>query len=333
MNEIKIVVVGGGRIGVMHARIVAELAGVNLAGVVIRSGDRTALDAAGLTETKLFGDLDDALQHCDAVLIAASSDSHIELIRRAVAAGKHVLCEKPVAFDAAKIESLRDDTADAGVVIQVGFNRRFDPDFFRLREMLQDQALGKLYLLHIVNMDPRRPPLEFIPRSGGLFGDFNVHDFDMLAALTGDAIAEVYARGANLVDDAIGELGDIDTAVISVKMRGGALASILCSRETNCGYDQRIEVLGEKGMLRVANIPQHRIKVDSAAGSLRANPRADFIARYRESYQRQLTEFAAAIRDGNPVTVGLTEAAAAVRATQAATKSMQENRPVTLIAQ
>ena len=330
MNEIGIAVVGGGRIGIMHAQIVARLPQTRLVGVVIRSGDRAALDDAGLGDVPLFGDMDEAMDKADAVLIATSSDAHVGLIRRAATAGKHVLCEKPVAFEAAHIDALCTETADRGVVIQAGFNRRFDPDFFRLREMLREHALGRLYMLHIVNMDPRRPPMDFIPRSGGMFIDFAVHDFDMLAALTGDDIAEVYAHGANLVDDEIGKLGDIDTAVINIKMRSGALAAVLCSRETNCGYDQRIEVLGEKGTLRVGNVLSHGILSNSAAGSLCANPLPDFVARYRQSYECQILAFVAAVREGKPPSVGLREAAMAVRAAQAAGQSMLENRPVTI---
>ena len=337
MNDIGIAVVGGGRIGVMHAQIVARLPQARLVGVVIRSGDRSALDAAGLGDARVFGDLDDAMEAADAVLIAASSDAHVELIRRAAHAGKHILCEKPVAFEAAQIDALHaqiSDSAASGVVIQVGFNRRFDPDFSRLRGMLRERALGRLYLLHIVNMDPRRPPMAFIPRSGGMFRDFNVHDFDMLAALSGERIAEVYARGANLVDDEIGRLGDIDTAVISMRMSGGALASVSCSRETNCGYDQRIEALGEKGALRAGNLRAHGVVSDSATGSLRANPLPDFIARYRDSYEHQALAFLAAVRAGKlPADLpGLRDAAAAVRAAQAAQQSMNENRPVVIAA-
>lgn len=328
MKKIKIAVVGGGRIGVMHAQIVAREA--HLTGVVIRSGIRAPLDGAGLPDAPVFTDLDDALLESDAVLVAASSDAHIELIRRTAAAGKHVLCEKPVAFNAGDIEKLHADTADSGVVIQVGFNRRFDPDFSRLCDMLRERALGKLYLLHIVNLDPRRPPLEFIPRSGGMFMDFNVHDFDMLTALTGERIKEVYARGANLVDDQIGKLGDIDTVVISVKMRDGMLASVLSSRETNYGYDQRIEALGEKGALHAGNVLPHCIVTHATAGALRANPLPDFIARYRQSYRRQLRAFINAVAADQPPSVGLPEAAAAVRCAQAAKLSMDENRPVTI---
>lgn len=334
MNQLNIAVVGGGRIGVMHAQLVARLAETRLAGVVIRSGSRSALDAAGLGDAPLFAELAAALDAADAVLIAASSDAHVELIRRAAAAGKHILCEKPVAFEAAQIDALRAETASSEVVIQVGFNRRFDPDFARLREMLRERALGRLYLLHIVNMDPRRPPAAFIPRSGGMFLDFNVHDFDMLAALCGEPIAEVYARGANLVDDDIGRLGDIDTAVISARMAGGALASVACSRETRFGYDQRIEALGEKGALRVGNRRAHGVVSDSAAGRLCANPLPDFIARYRESYQRQLLAFVDAVRAGElpPDLPGLRAAADAVRVAQAAQRSMEENRPVAVAA-
>ena len=329
---IGIAVVGGGRIGIMHAQIVSRLPGTQLRGVVIRSRQRERLDAAGLRETPVFGDIAEALadDKTAAVLIASSSDSHVDLIQRAAAAGKHILCEKPVAFDAAVIEELQHQTAAAGVVIQVGFNRRFDPDFAHLRDMLQHGALGRLYLIQIINMDPQRPPMEFIPRSGGMFGDFNVHDFDMLSSLTGKAVAEVHARGANLVDDEIGRLGDIDTAVLSIKMADGTLAAVLCSRETNCGYDQRIEVLGEKGALRVGNVLPHGVVSDSPSGSLRANPLPDFIARYRESYEQQALAFLSAIRDKSSPPVGLSAAAAAVRCVEAAQRSMLENCSVVI---
>lgn len=332
MKEIGVAVIGGGQIGIMHAQILSRLAGARLTGVVVRSGDRSGLDAAGLGDTPLFTDMDEVLADGDtkAVLIATSSDAHIELISRAVAAEKHVLCEKPVAFDATDIEKLDQETADSDVLIQIGFNRRFDPNFMRLRDMLEGGALGRLYMLHIINMDPKRPPLESIPRSGGLFCDFNVHDFDMLASLSNDSVAEVYAYGANLVDDEIGRLGDIDTAVLSGKMTSGALVSILCSRETNCGYDQRIEALGEKGALRVGNVLPHSVVVDSMAGSLCANPLPDFIARYQLSYERQTEAFLVAVRDNLPPLVNLKHATAAVRCAQAAKQSMLENRPVAI---
>lgn len=330
MRRLNIAVVGGGRIGIMHAQLVAQSPQAMLAGVVIRSGNRAALAQAGLYDVPLFDDMDAAMKKADAVLIATSSDAHVGLIRRAATAGKHILCEKPVAFEAQPITALRAITDASGVIIQVGFNRRFDTDFLRLRDMLRAQVLGRLHMIHIINRDPKRPPLKFIPRSGGMFMDFNVHDFDMLTMLTGDRIAQVYAHGANLVDAEIGRLGDIDTATISIRMHSGTLASVLCSRETNCGYDQRIEVWGEKGALRVGNRLPHGVISDSAMGSLHANPLPDFIARYRDSYQRQLQEFLTAVRDNKPPSVGLREAADAVHAAQAAKQSMEENRPITV---
>ena len=274
----------------------------------------------------------------DAAVIAASSDAHLDLIRQAAAADKHILCEKPVAFASASIAALRRELRDYRRVVQVGFNRRFDPHFAKVRARLP--ALGRPYIYRIVNRDPKRPRAGFAARSGGMFCDFNSHDFDMLRFLSGGEIAEIYARAATLLEPAAAE---IDTVVISAKMANGALALIDSCRETNRGYDQQIEILGANGVVGAANVPQSALIAADANGELRENPQPDFIARYRESFAAQLEAFidaaqaadaanaagAANAADAQPP-VTLADAEAAIRAAEAAALSARENRPVAL---
>ena len=322
---VNIAVIGAGRIGKMHAEIVATTPGATLRGVVDRrQQDKNWLPRLGLAHTTVYPDADAALadDKVDAVLIATSSDSHIPLITAAVAAGKKIFCEKPVAFTARAIHDLQ-QSLPAAALIQIGFNRRFDPAFAALKESLTAGALGRIYSYHITNRDPRRPPAGFVGRSGGMLLDFNVHDFDMLAHLSAARVSEIFARGANLLrDQAMLAAGDIDTVIISLTMDNGALANIDCARESGFGYDQRIEVMGEKGGLRVDNEHHRRPTRLTADGLLAAPLRDNFIDRFAASYRAQTRAFIAACRDEAPCPVGLREAAAAVAAAEAGTKSL-----------
>ena len=328
---IGVVVVGAGRIGKMHAEIFARTPGARVVGIVDRHMRREWLDDCGLPDVPVFASTAEALEKtgADAAVIAASSTAHVELIREVAAAGRNVLCEKPVAFNSAEIAALAEETRGFEGVIQIGFNRRFDPQFSRIRDAARAGELGRMYLYRIVNRDPRRPPPDFIPRSGGMLADFHSHDMDMLRFLSGGDIAEIHARGAQLIADESMK-GDLDAVVLSLRMRDGALAGVDGLRETNCGYDQRVEVVGEKGMMRAENIPAHFVSGGSPAGDLRANPRPDFIVRYRESFEIQAREFLRAIRGERECPIGLADAAAAMRAVEAAEKSLKENRPIAL---
>ena len=328
-KTIGIVVAGAGRIGKMHAEIFARTPGARVVGIVDRHLRREWLDECGLSEVPVFAAATEALEKtgAEAAVIAASSTAHVGLIREAAAMGRHVLCEKPIAFSAADIAALAEELRNSPLVIQAGFNRRFDPQFARIRDAVRAGELGRIYMWRIVNRDPRRPPPDFIPRSGGMLADFHVHDFDMLRFLSGGEIAEVHARGAQLIADET-MTGDLDAALLSARMADGALAGVDGLRETNCGYDQRIEAVGEKGMMKAENIPAHFVAAGGPSGDLRANPRPDFIVRYRESFEIQAREFLRTIRGERECPTGLADAAAAMRAVEAAQKSLQENRPV-----
>lgn len=329
-----IAVIGSGRIGKMHAEIFAASPQATLIGVVdrrrqdpdwtTRSGDPE------LAAAKIYASAEDAFadKAVQAVVIASSSDSHVELVRAATRAGKKVLCEKPVAFSAAAIAALQRDVAAVGGAVQVAFNRRFDPHFSALKQALARRELGAVYSYHIVNRDPKRPPADFVGGSGGMLADFNVHDFDMLHFLSDEDIVEIYARGANLIDPNLAAHGDIDTAMISVKMAGGALANIDCTRESNYGYDQRLEVLGEKGALRAGEIFQPLPTHCREDGMLRAPLTEDFIRRYRESYLRQAAAFLAACRGEAAFSPTLESTRRAVAVVEAGCLSLKSNQSV-----
>lgn len=331
-TELSIAVVGAGRIGKMHAEIFARTAGARLHGVVDRSRrEQHWLRDAGLADARVYASAEEALADKDveAVVIATSSDMHVELIAAATAAGKKVFCEKPVAFETAAIINLyRNLSKDA--IVQIGFNRRFDPVFNALKTQLDNDALGQVYTYHITNRDPRRPPPGFVGASGGMLVDFNIHDFDMLAFLSDladGAVREVFVRGSNLLqDEAMLAAGDIDTVMISAALNNGTLANIDCTRESGFGYDQRLEVLGERGGLRADNVSQVQCTSLSEAGFLTPPLRENFITRFYESYVEQARVFVAVCKDERACPVGLRETANALAACEAGARSLASGK-------
>jgi myo-inositol 2-dehydrogenase / D-chiro-inositol 1-dehydrogenase len=266
----------------------------------------------------------------DAVIICAASEFHVELIRQAARHHLEIFCEKPIAFDPAVLAQLDREVRDAGVKLMVGLNRRFDPEFRALRRAIAGGKVGQPQLVRITNRDPKRPALEFVAHSGGLFMDFTVHDFDMARYLTGEDIAEVYAMGAGLVDPRIADLGDIDTAIVSLRMNSGALCVIDNSREAVYGYDQRIEVLGPLGAIEAQNVSPLHCVVSNASGIVGPLPHRSFAERYAKAYTAELEAFAACIREDAPVPVGVPDMLKAVEAARAAQQSLRDRRAVRL---
>jgi myo-inositol 2-dehydrogenase/D-chiro-inositol 1-dehydrogenase len=268
----------------------------------------------------------------EAVVITAPSGLHSDLIVSAAAAGKHVFCEKPVGFDEQPIEEAIAAAKAAGIQLQVGFNRRFDPDVCRLAEAVRDGDVGELHGLRVINRDPAAPPIEFVKRSGGMFFDFAIHDFDTVRFLSGSEIEEVFAAGAVLIDPAIGSAGDIDTAIISLRLANGALCVIDNSRQARYGYDQRFEAFGSKGNFVADNLRATTIESFLERGVLTDLPPANFVERYRQAFIDELQAFITCVQTGAPVSVTADDALAAVRAAAAAKQSMNENRPVKPVA-
>ena len=324
-------VIGTGRIGRMHVdNLVHRLPDAFVKTVASRHVDSAWADRLGVPVA--VNDIDVVLHdpEIEAVVIALSSELHVDAICRAASAGKHIFCEKPVAFGPGPIQEALAAVDDAGVQLQVGFNRRFDPSLVKLRQAIESGAVGELQGLRIINRDPKAPDIEFVRRSGGLFFDFTIHDFDTARYLSGEEIVEVYAVGATLVDDAIAAAGDIDTAIVALRLGNGALCTIDNSRETGYGYDQRFEAFGAKGNLEVDNLQATTLSASLETGVFVDGPASGFVDRYREAFVAELGDFVQAVRSGTPVAATGEDALAAVRAAQAAVLSRQENRPVRL---
>jgi myo-inositol 2-dehydrogenase/D-chiro-inositol 1-dehydrogenase len=275
--------------------------------------------------------LDDA--SIEVVVIAASTPSHASLIEAAARAGKHIFCEKPVAFDPDVIRAAARAAEDAGVLLQIGFNRRFDAGFRRVRRRIAAGDIGEVHAVRVFNRDPVRPPIGFVRSSGGLFLDFTVHDFDMVRFLTGREVESVYAAGAVRTDPAIGAAGDVDTALITLQLAGGALAAIDNSRETHFGYDQRVEVHGSKGALHADNVTPTTVTAGLAGGVDADRPCFSYVERYRDAYVAELRAFFDAVRTRNSPSAddaiaGAEDAAVAVEIALAAARSYREHCPV-----
>jgi myo-inositol 2-dehydrogenase/D-chiro-inositol 1-dehydrogenase len=286
-----IALIGCGRIGKMHYNKLKFTSGLKVKYIV---DDYVKNSEYPNTIIKRISDLDNVLSDPDleAVIIAASSSAHVELIRTVARHGKHIFCEKPISFNVEILNEVKKEIKKSGIKFQVGLNRRFDPDFTALKKSIDKGTIGSVQIIKITNRDPKKPDLGFASKSGGLFFDFNTHDFDMVHYLTGQKITEVYAIGNALIEPKLKELGDIDTTLISLKLESGALVMIDCSRETNFGYDQRIEVFGSKGMLQVDNISETLMTCTSHETSVESQlPYWSFIERYENAYMQELTSF------------------------------------------
>lgn len=264
----------------------------------------------------------------EAVVIATPSPLHAELAIAAARAGKQIFTEKPLTFDLARAEDVRRARDEAGVILQVGFNRRFDPDIRELRDRVQAGEIGKVEVIEIVNRDPALPSIDFMRTSGGLFFDFAIHDFDVARFVSGREIESVYSRGAAIVDPRISEFGDVDSATTVMRLQGDVLVVIVNSRQSNCGYDQRVEVLGSHGSLAVDNRRTSSVVVSSVDGVVQGKPLENFALRYRSAYIEEFRTFCRTVLAGGRAEVGVEDVIAAVRAANAAKRSMEEGRMV-----
>ena len=266
----------------------------------------------------------------DAVLICTSTDTHASLIEQAARAGKHIFCEKPIALDLEAIDQALAVVGEAGVSLQIGFNRRFDPNFAEAKRLVDEGVLGTVHIVRITSRDPEPPPPGYVASSGGMFLDMSIHDFDMARFIVGSEIEEVYAGGGVLIDPAIGDAGDIDTAVVTLRFANGALGTIDNSRQAVYGYDQRLEVFGEKGQISVAN-PKLHTAVQSLARGDSAPPLMHFfLERYADSFVAEIRDFVNAIQNGTEPPVTGVDGRAPVQIALAAKQSLAENRPVKL---
>ena len=329
----KIGLIGAGRIGKLHGELLtyhvpeAEIKAV--ADIHIDQAEQWA-EKLNISKSKLTTDHTTILKdsEIEAVLICSSTDTHSQFIIEAAAAGKHIFCEKPIDFDVDRIKAALNAVKEAGVKLQIGFNRRFDHNFRKVREAVEDGKIGDVHMVKITSRDPAPPPIEYVKVSGGIFLDMSIHDFDMARYLSASEVEEVYAQGAVLIDPVIGDVGDIDTAVITLKFKNNAMGVIDNSRQAVYGYDQRVEVFGSKGCVEVQNDVPNSSKLSTSDGVISEKPLYFFLERYQISYVEELKAFVdAIINDKEPQVTG-NDGLQPVLIGLAALKSLREKRAV-----
>jgi myo-inositol 2-dehydrogenase/D-chiro-inositol 1-dehydrogenase len=263
----------------------------------------------------------------EAILIATSTNTHAFIMKDLAVAGKHIFCEKPLALGLEEIDGALDAVAKAGVKLQVGFNRRFDKSFQKVREIVASGEIGRPCILRITDRDPEVPALEFLRVSGGMFLDQTIHDFDMARFQVGE-IEEVYATGGVLIEPELKEFGDIDTNVVTLKFANGAVGAIDNSRQAVYGYDQRLEVLCSNGTAMANNEFENTATMGKLGGFLSAKLPHFFMQRYAPCYVEEVRQFIECVRDDKPTPINGADGRAAVILGYAAWKSLRENRPV-----
>ena len=331
---IQLGIIGAGRIGRVHVQSIR--AGVDGAAVKTLADpflpEETASWAREQGVRQITKDHRQILAdpEIDAVLICSSTDTHAQISLEALAAGKHVFCEKPVDHDPDRIHAVMEAAARSGLCYQVGFNRRFDHNYRAVHQAVEAGKIGVPQLIKITSRDPEPPGPAYVRVSGGLFMDMMIHDFDMVRYLAGCNAEELYAEAAVLVDPAIGEAGDVDTAIVTLKMASGALAVIDNSRRAVYGYDQRCEVFGSAGMAASGNDSPSTLQLSTADGVCAQKPLWFFLERYTQAYREEVRSFVSAIKNGTPVEVTADDGLQSVRMALAAKRSLLEHRPVRL---
>ena len=321
---------GAGRIAGVHAAAISSHPGSRLAAVSDYVAENADKLAAQHGSTARSTDEIIADPEIDAVLIATSTDTHSDLIEAACAAGKAVLCEKPVDLSLERARACQRNVEGSGRPVMIGFNRRFDANFAAMRAALEAGEVGRTELLSITSFDPAPPPVAYIAVSGGIFRDMMIHDFDMSRFLMGATPVAVSAAGTSIVDPEIGAAGDSDTAVVTMTYEDGRIAVIKNSRRAAYGYDQRVEILGSEGLLQVENMTESTLRKSTADGVTSAKPTYFFLERYMPSYAAEWDAFVTAVTEGAGLPVTLADGIEALAMAEAATRSAKEGGPVRL---
>lgn len=331
MNNLNIGLIGSGRIGQVHAGSIADTKGANLAWICdpfIEGAEKLAAEFGG----KVTANPEDVFTSgdVDVIVVASPTPTHLDMIDRAIDAGIHVLCEKPIDLDIAKVETLRDKANAADVHIAIGFNRRFDPQFESINKRVAAGELGTLEQLVILSRDPGPAPRAYIAVSGGIFRDMTIHDFDMARYFVPD-IVEVYATGANVFSEDIKAENDYDSVSVTMKGRNGEIVVVVNSRHSAYGYDQRLEAFGSDGMLFAHNVAPTTVQKYDATGTSHGEPFIDaFLIRYAVSYRRELALFLDGVRDGKNYNPTFDDGRAALILADAATESARTGTTVSV---
>ncbi len=329
-GPVRVGVVGTGRIGSMHAELLAR----RVPGAALAAVSDVDADLAGTVARRLgveaAGDPGELIRSpdVDAVAICSSTDTHVALVEAAAAAGKATFCEKPISHDLEQVDRALTAVERAGVLFMVGFNRRFDPAHRSVRDAVVAGAVGDVHVLRITSRDPEPPPPSYARVSGGIFLDMTIHDFDLARFVVGSEAVEVVAHGAVRVAPELAEVGDVDTAVVTLVHEDGALTVIDNSRRAVYGYDQRVEAFGSAGVAASGNPPAHTGTLVTAAGSTGPPLPHFFLERYTPSYLHEWEAFVDAVRSGGPSPVPGAAGRAALVIALAATRSLHERRAV-----
>lgn len=319
---------GAGRIGKVHAKAISANRDAELVAVADAFADAAnELAATYGCDVRSIDDIE-AAKDIDAVVICTPTDTHADLIERFARAGKAIFCEKPVDLDVERVRACLAVVEKTGAKLMVGFNRRFDPDFAEVQAAIVDGAIGDVEMVNITSRDPGPPPAEYITRSGGMFRDMTIHDFDMARFLLGEEPVSVTAHASVLVDPKIGELGDFDSATIILETASGKQCSISNSRRATYGYDQRIEVLGSKGLISAENHRPLSIEIANEKGYTRPPLHDFFMTRYTQAYANEITTFIDAITKGTTISPNGLDGLKALVLAEAALKSAKEKKRI-----
>ncbi len=320
-----------GRIGKVHAGAVASAAGAELVAVADAVAEaaqslaaRYGADVRSVEEIMSAKDI-------DAVLITTPTDLHADMIEQAARAGKAIFCEKPIDLSVERVRRCLDVVRAETAALMIGFNRRFDPNYREVRARIDAGAIGAVEMVSITSRDPGPPPASYIARSGGLFRDMTIHDFDMAAYLLGEDPATVFAAASNFVDPSIGAAGDVDSASLVLTTKSGKIAQISNSRRATYGYDQRIEVHGSKGLVSAENVRETTVELADASGYRRDPLLNFFMTRYTQAYANEIGEFVAALEAGRAMSPSGEDGLKALVMAEAAVKSLATGRQVAIV--
>ncbi|WP_299983900.1 inositol 2-dehydrogenase [uncultured Ruegeria sp.] len=321
---------GCGRIGQVHARSIGQINGARVTAVA----DAFAEPAQMLADKTGANVLpaEDLIESTDvdAVVIGTPTDTHYDLIHQAANAGKAIFCEKPVDMSADRIRDCIKVVEATGVPFMTAFNRRFDPSFANVQSRITNGEIGAVEIVTILSRDPSPPPISYIKSSGGLFRDMMIHDLDMARFLLGEEPVSVYAVGSSLVDPEIGKAGDVDTAAVTLTTASGKICQISNSRRASYGYDQRIEVHGEKGLLRAENMLENTVEIATPLGFRKAPAQHFFLERYESAYRAEMAHFITAMSGSEPLSPGIIDGLRAQILADAADTSLKQGTVVSL---
>lgn len=332
MAKLKLGIIGAGRIGKLHAENLKHNDQVELIAVsdlFVDSLEEWTQKIGFQYATKNYDEIIDD-ENVDAIFVCSPTSTHAEIIEKAAKNSKHIFCEKPISFSLEETRRILKVVDECKVKFQVGFNRRYDHNFRSVKEALSRQEIGNLHSVKVTSRDPEVPPIDYIKKSGGLFFDMTIHDYDMIRYIVGSEPTKIYAQGHCHIDPEVEKVGDIDTAMCMINFENNAIAIIDNSRQSSYGYDQRIEVFGDHGSISTENDTDHTLKISNQQGVSQGKPKHFFLERYKEAYIDEVAEFIDGVLNDKPISTTGEDGYRAELLAHAANRSLQEQRPVEL---